>query len=142
MPTNQYADLKKIFKGKEGRNLRKNVSKKPGLQNLLKTSKKHNIKSWIVFSAEAYRSIVANKKIGRNAPKRIRQTINDYILNNDVNYFWNSLTDLKTTIYYSGYEITVYLTLIAKGKNWIAPNGQRYFTMMLDQIFNDIQELN
>ena len=138
LPTNQYADLKKIFHGKIGRNLRKQELQIPGYQNIINISKKHQIKSWIIFSSEAYRYVARDRKIARHAPKRICHAIDDYISNGDKKKFWISLNDLKSTINYDNYEITVYLSLIARRKNWQAQNGEKYFTIMLNQIFDHI----
>ena len=129
LPTNQYSDLKKLFSGEIGRNLRKQVLQNPGLGNLVQISKRHQIKSWIVFSAEAYRYIVGKKNIAKYAPKRICNSINTYISKKDINEYWKSLKDLKCKISLNNYEITVYLSLIARCKNWKTQNGQRYFTI-------------
>ncbi len=138
LPTNQYIDLKKIFRKKQGRELRKNILQNPGIEHLLKISKKNNIASWVLFSAEAYRNIIGSSKIAKYAPQRIRNAIDQYHLTKDSEHFWQSLNDLKKTVIIKDTKITVYLSLIARHKNDKTPNGKRYFTLMLDQIINDI----
>lgn len=138
LPTNQYSDLKKLFSGKEGRKLRKQALQNPGYKNIIGISQRNYIKSWIVFSAEAYRYIVGEKDIAKYAPDRICKAIDDYTINKNTNIFWESLKDLKKKIRHNTYEVTVYLSLIARRKNWEARNGEKYFTIMLNQIFDHI----
>jgi len=138
LPTNQYLDLNKIFPKKKGKELRKNILQNPGIEHLQCISKKNNITSWIVFSAEAYRKIVGRKNIAKYAPKRIRSAIDRYHLEKDSTNVWKMLNDLRHTTIINGSEITVYLSLIARRKNDKTPDGKRYFTLMLDQIFQDI----
>jgi hypothetical protein len=138
LPTNQYLDLNKIFKKKKGRELRKKISQDPGIKHLYSISKRNNITSWIVFSAQAYRNIVGEKHIAKNAPGRVRSAIDQYQVMKDKDHFWKILNDLKSTIKINDLEITVYLTLIARRKNDLTSKGERYFTLMLDQIFQDI----
>jgi hypothetical protein len=138
LPTNQYGDLIKLFPKKNGRALRKQALQEPGFQNLIEISQQNNIKSWIVFSAEAYRYLVGKKDIAKNAPNRICSAIDDYLVKRDTIKFWDSLEDLKRTIQYEKKSITIYLSLIARRKNWKAENGEKYFTVMLNQIFGHI----
>ena len=138
LPTNQYRDLNKLFTGKLGQALRKQVLQDPGLQNLVDVSHQNDIHTWIVFSSEAYRYLVREIDTVKNAPERICRAIDDYLENNDKFNFWDSLKDLKRTMEYGTYTVTVYLTLIARRKNWNAKNGEKYFTVMLNQILDDI----
>lgn len=138
LPTNQYGDLKNLFQGKRGRSLRQSVLQTLGLQNLIKISQQNNIRTWIVFSVEAYRYVVGEKNIAKNAPNRICQAIDAYLENGDTINFWNSLKDLKRTIQYGTESITVYLALIARRKDWKTKSDERYFTIMLNQIFDHI----
>ena len=102
-------------------------------------SKFHNrTTSEHVFSVEAYRYLIGEKDIGKNAPNRICQAIDGYLEDGDSFKFWDSLKDLKRTIQYGPDCITVYLALIARCKNWKTKNGERYFTVMLNQIFHEI----
>jgi len=138
LPTNQYSDLGKIFKNKKGKALRKKTLQDPGIEHLYKISKKNNITSWVVFSAEAYRNIIGEKNIAKYAPKRIRNAIDKYHLEQDNDLFWQTLNDLRSSFVINDLEITVYLSLIARRKNDKTTDGRRYFTLMLDQIFQDI----
>ncbi len=138
LPTNQYIDLKKIFAKKEGKELRKQTLQNPGIEHLHNISKKNNITTWVVFSAEAYRNVIGVKNIAKYAPKRIRSAIDQYYLEQDTDQFWQSLNDLRSTLVINDLEITVYLSLIARRKNDKTLDGKRYFTLMLDQIFQDI----
>ncbi len=138
LPTNQYIDLKKIFKNKKGKELRKNTLQNPGIEHLYRISKENNITSWVVFSAEAYRNIVREKNIAKYAPKRIRNAIDQFQLEKDNDLFWQTLNDLRSTFVINDLEITVYLSLIARRKNDKTTDGKRYFTLMLDKIFQDI----
>ena len=52
--------------------------------------------------------------------------------------FWRSLADLHHVVRLGGQEVSVYLGLIARAKNWKAEGGRRYFTLMLDMIFEQI----
>lgn len=142
LPTNQYADLKKLFQTKKGRTLRQFALQAPGFQNLIKISQQNNIRTWIVFSVEAYRYLIGEKDIGKNAPNRICQAIDGYLEDGDSFKFWDSLKDLKRTIQHGTDYITVYLALIARRKNWKTKNGERYFTVMLNQIFHEISNDN
>jgi len=140
LPTNQYIDLKKIFNKKVGKELRKNTLQIPGMKNLFKVSSEHDINSWIVFSAEAYRYICEDKTLAKNAPDRIIQAIDENLLEKDDEKFWEKLHDLKKTKLINNREITVYLTLIARRKYWKNKMGEYYFTVMLDKIFTKINE--
>jgi len=138
LPTNQYGDLKKLFPRKPGQALRKQALQNPGFQNLVEVSQQNNIESWIVFSAAAYRYLVGEIDTAKNAPNRICRAIDDCLENNDTLKFWNSLQDLKRTIQYETYSVTVYMALIARCKNWKTKDGEKYFTIMLNQILDDI----
>ena len=138
LPTSQYGHLKKLFPKKTGQALRKQALQNPGLQNLVDVSQQNNIKSWIVFSAEAYRYLVGETDVAKNALKRICMAIDDCLENNDTLKFWDSLKDLKRTVQYETCSITVYLALIARCKNWKTKNSEKYFTIMLNQILDDI----
>lgn len=144
LPTNQYRDLKKLFqtKTKKGRSLRQFVSQTPGLQNLIKTSQQNNIQTWIVFSVEPYRYLVGEKNIAKNAPNRICKALDVFLEDGDTLKFWDSLKDLKSKIQHGTDSITVYLSLIARCKNWKTKSGERYFTVMLNQIFHEISKEN
>jgi len=48
--------------------------------------------------------------------------------------------DLKSTKLINNRKITVYLTLIARGKHWKNKMGEYDFTVMLDKIFTKIKE--
>ena len=138
LPTNQYGDLKKIFKGKRKEELRENILYKPGIENLFEVSMKNHIKFWVVFSVVAYRKIIGKKGIAKYAPKRIPLAIDRYLEDGNSVKFWDSLKDLKKQIQHNGRTITVYLGLIARYKNSIARNGERYFTIMINQILDNI----
>jgi hypothetical protein len=138
LPTNQYLDLNKIFRKKKGRELRRRILQDPGVDHLYNVSHKNNITSWIVFSAQAYRNIVGREDVAKIAPKRIRSAIDQYQTQKDKEIFWKILEDLRIKIAINGQQIKVYLALIARRKNDKAKNGERYFTLMLDQIFKDI----
>jgi hypothetical protein len=140
MPTNQYSDLKKIFTKEEGKELRKNTLQIPGMENLIKVSNEHNINSWIVFSAEAYRHICKDKTLAKSAPDRIIKAIDENVLDKNDEKFWVKLHDLKNYILMDNKKITVYLTLIARRKNWKNKLGEYYFTVMLYKIFSKINE--
>lgn len=81
---------------------------------------------------------MGEKHIAKNAPERVRSAIDQYQVMKDKDHFWEMLNDLKSTIKIDDLEITVYLTLIARRKNDLTSKGERYFTLMLDQIFQDI----
>ena len=138
LPTNQYGDLKKLFQSKKGRTLRQSLLRAPGRQNLIEISQQNNIRTWIAFSVEAYRYLVGEKDIAKNAPNRICQSVDGYLEDGDTLKFWDSLKDLKRTIQHGTDFITVYLALIARRKDWKTKNGERYFTIMLNQIFDQI----
>lgn len=138
LPTNQYGDLKKLFQSKKGRTLRQSVLRAPGRQNLIEISQQKNIRTWIAFSVEAYRYLVGEKDIAKNAPNKICQAVDAYLEDGDNLKFWDSLKDLKRTIPHGTDSITVYLSLIARRKDWKTKNGERYFTIMLNQIFDQI----
>ncbi len=142
LPTNQYGDLKKLFQSKKGRTLRQSVLQAPGLQNLIEISQQNNIRTWIAFSVEAYRYLVGEKDIAKNAPNRICQAVDGYLEDGDTLKFWDSLKDLKRTIPHGTESIAVYLSLIARRKDWKTKNGERYFTIMLNQIFDQISVNN
>ncbi|MBT9141413.1 MAG: hypothetical protein DDT30_02005 [Dehalococcoidia bacterium] len=138
LPTNQYGDLKKIFKGKRGRELRETMLQRPGRNNLFEVSMRNNITAWVLFSVEAYRCIIGEKDIAKYAPRTISLAINRYLVDGDSPQFWDSLKDLKREIQYNSRTITVYLALIARYKNWKAENGEYYFTIMINQILDSI----
>jgi hypothetical protein len=139
LPTNMYSHLATLIPniGKT-KGFRKKVLQVSGKEQLATISEQHNITSWIVFSVKAYRNIVGEDNIGKYAPKRIPKAIDDYLLNQDSRLFWDQLSDLKSTITVRGKKISVYLSLIARSKEHTASTGEYYFTVMLDQIMNDI----
>jgi hypothetical protein len=139
LPTNQYLDLGTLIPNiGDTRGFRRQILQTPGKEQLTKISEQNNINSWIVFSVEAYRNIVGDNNIGKYAPERIPASIDNYIENHDNKLFWDQLSDLKHTITVRDKKITVYLSLIARYKELRTPKGGYYFTVMLDQIFNDI----
>jgi len=138
LPTNQYADLSRLFLGADGKELRKQQLLDPGLERLAQISEEASILHWIVFSAEAFRTIVGHRAAGKDAPRRIRSALDEHIVSGDTREFWRSLEDLHHVVNVGGREITVYLGLIARAKNWKAEGGRRYFTLMLDRIFRQI----
>ena len=139
LPTNMNSDLATLFPniGKT-KGFRKKFLQVSGKEQLDITSEQKDINSWIVFSVEAYRNIVENKNIGKDAPERIPKAIDDYLTSHENKLFWNELSDLKSTINVRGKKITVYLSLIARFKHSKTETGNYYFTAMLDQIFSDI----
>ena len=138
LPTNQYSHLNKLFQGERGRALRKQALRDPGFQNLVAVSKQNNISSWIVFSAEAYRRIIGERSIAKAAPTKICKAIDGYRSDHDSSRFWDSLGDMRKTINYETRPIKVYLSLIARYKYRKTENGEKYFTIMLNQILEDI----
>lgn len=81
-----------------------------------------------------------NKTLAKNAPDRIIKAIDENLLEKDDEHFWEKLHDLKSTVLINNREITVYLSLIARRKNWKNKIGEHYFTIMLDKIFSKIEE--
>lgn len=144
LPTNYYAHLNTLFQGKECRKLREKYLQDKGMGDLLRMSKERKITSWIVFSVEAYRHILRDKTIAKNAPKRIRKAVDNFLEEKALDRFWESLNDLKSDIFLNGLNITVYLSLIARAKNWktSGTDGKRSFTVMLDRIFEEITHRN
>jgi hypothetical protein len=140
LPTNQYSDLNKLFPGKNGRALRRRVLQDSGFRNLIQVSEQKNINSWVVFSAEAYRIVVGDRSAAKDAPNRICSAIDHYFSDHDKSRFWDSLADLRTTVNYEAHSFRVYLSLIARHKYRKAENGERYFTVMLDRILEEILE--
>ena len=142
LPTNQYSDLNKIFPGEEARELRKTALQIPGIQALADLSAKNDIKSWIVFSAEAFRYICGDRTLAINAPDRIVEALDSSNSDPGDRDFWVELSDLRRKVDINGLEIDVYLALIARRKNWKNKAGKCYFTAMLDRIFSQIQDRN
>ena len=139
LPTNQYSDLNKIYPGEAGKELRRTTLQIPGLASLSDLSAKNNIKSWIVFSAEAFRYICDDRTLAKHAPDRIPKAFDQYNAEQDDRYFWSDLSDLKRKVVINDLEIDVYLALIARRKNWKNEAGEYYFTAMLDKIFSQIE---
>ncbi|MFC1552836.1 hypothetical protein ACFL6P_09785 [Candidatus Latescibacterota bacterium] len=139
LPTNLYKDLKKIFKKKKGRELRENILHSPDKKNLFEVSMINNITAWVVFSVVAYRDIVGeNDKFAKNPRDTIRSAIDQYLIDGDSLKFWDSLKDYKRVIRYNDRNITVYLAFFTRGTRWPAKNGEYYFTIMLNQIIDNI----
>jgi hypothetical protein len=141
LPTNYYAHLNTLFpkRRKALRDLRKECLQDSGMKDLIELSKRNGISSWIVFSAEAYRHILKDRAVAKNAPQRICRAIDVFLQKEDSNEFWQALKDLRSNIVGKHGEITVYLSLIARAKNWKTHDNQRYFTLMLNRIFEDVQ---
>ena len=144
LPTNQYNDLKKLFPKNVGKELRRTSLQIPGMENLSNLSTKCSIKSWIVFSAEAFRYICQDKTLAKYAPDRIISALDNNVADQDDQELWSDLCDLKRKVIINDIEITVYLSLIARRKNWRNKTGKHYFTVMLDKIITQIlrQEKN
>ena len=142
LPTNQYKDLNKIFPGEEARELRRTTLQFPGMEALADLSAKNDIKSWIVFSVEAFRYICDDSTLAKNAPDRIVEALDVYHSEQDDSCFWSDLSDLRRKKDVNGLDIDVYLALIARRKNWKNKSGKYYFTAMLDRIFSQIQDRN
>ena len=62
-----------------------------------------------------------------------------YYAEQDDRYFWSDLSDLNRKVVTNDLDITVYLALIARRKNWKNEVGEYYFTAMLDKIFSQIE---
>ena len=112
------------------------------MQALTDLSAKNDIKSWIVFSAEAFRYICDDRTLAINAPDRIVKALDTYHSEHDNSHFWSELSDLRRNVVINDLEIDVYLALIARRKNWKDKAGKYYFTDMLDRIFSQIQDRN
>ncbi len=140
LPTNQYSDLKKIFPGKAGRTLRRTALQIPGMQSLAVLSAKRKIRSWIVFSAEAFRYVCDDRSLAKHAPDRIVKALDKYDAEQNDLAFWSDLSDLKRKVIMDGLELKVYLALIARRKNWKNFEGKYYFTAILDRIFAQIEK--
>lgn len=138
LPTNQYADLSKLFRGKSSRELRQHQLQEPGLERLELASEVADISHWVVFSVQAFRKVVGDRSVGKYAPKRICAAIEEHISSGDTEKFWRSLDDLHQVVQIGGREISVFLGLIARAKNWRTSNGLRYFTLMMDRIFAQV----
>ena len=138
LPTNQYIDLSRLFTGTDGRSLRKRQLLEPGLERLVQVSENAGIRHWIVFSVKAFRMVVGDRAAGKYAPRRICAALDEHIASREIWEFWKSLADLHHVVNLGGHEVSVFLGLIARAKNWKAPNGRRYFTLMLDRIFQQI----
>ena len=83
---------------------------------------------------------MGDRAAGKYAPRRIRTAINEHITTGDTREFWKSLADLHHVVNLGGHEVSVFLGLIARAKNWKAADGRRHFTLMLDKIFEQILE--
>jgi hypothetical protein len=69
--------LKKILTSKEGWELWRTALQIPGMVALVDLSAKNIIKSWAVFSAEAYRYFCDDRILAKNSPEMIVKAVDD-----------------------------------------------------------------
>jgi hypothetical protein len=140
LPTNQYADLNRLFPGPAGRKLRQNLLYTPGLRRLASLSRTSRCHHWLVFSVQAFRKLSGDPNAAKNAPRRICRALDQWLESGDTARFWDTLADTRATLDLGGQPAHLHLPLIARAKHWQAKNSQRYFTLMLDRIFEAIPD--
>jgi hypothetical protein len=91
-----------------------------------------------VFSVEAFRYICKDRTLAKYAPDRIVKALDVNCSDKDDRHLWSDLSDLKRRVVINDLEITVYLSLIARRKNWKNKLGKHFFTVMLDKIISQI----
>ena len=136
IPTNQVADLKRLFVSKPQRE----KINKDGLKELAELVEREQIKHIIVFTGEVFHLITGVKEVRRRW-NLIKCGVDDFLEDNVKEKYWNTPALCHAKAIFSN-DVDVYLGLYTRGKDWGKEMEKRYFTWALDMILYKILETN
>jgi hypothetical protein len=125
IPTNQVADLKRLFASKP--QLWGKINE-DGRKELIELIEREQIKHSIVFNAGVFRLITKTEVKGWGK----KDAVGEFLKSGDKEKYWRVDSNGKY----------IYLSLHTRAKNWKDGKGQRYFTRFLDMILRRILETN
>jgi hypothetical protein len=134
IPTNQFGDLKRLFKGKEELwNEKVDKVSKEELHYLIEDC---DIKHIVVFPSAIFNEITL-----KIAPKGWRKSIKDAVdtfdKDRNITRYWECLSGGYAQ-YKSSSDVHVYLALDTRRKDWGKGMDKRYFTWAIDMILDRI----
>lgn len=138
IPTNQVADLKRLFTstlqlwGKINED---------GLKKLAQLIKDERIKNIIVFTGEVFKLITGVSEADYKGRRdKIKCAVNDYLKDTNIKNYWERLSFCRAKASFSN-DVDVYLALDTRSKNLkIEGTKKRYFTFAIDMILKGILE--
>jgi hypothetical protein len=138
IPTKQLADLKRLFKG--GPQLWAEV-RESSRKELCRLIKDEHIKHIVVFSVKVFREITeVSEDTCKDWREKIKCAVNNY--GNDVEKYWEILSEGDAKIKLGSSYVKVYLGLNTRAKDIGKGMEKRYFTWVLDMILARIKEKN
>ena len=137
IPTNQVADLKRLFASNPPLWGKINED---GLEKLRELIKHEQIKHIVVLTGEIFHLITgANKAAYKGRRDLIKCAVNDYLADRNIKNYWERLSFCHAKASFSN-DVDVYLGLDTRSKNMGKGMKKRYFTFALDMILNGILE--
>ena len=137
IPTNQVADLKRLFASKP---LLWGKIKKDGLKESRELIEHKQIKHIIVFTGEIFHLITgANKADYKGRRDLIKCAVNGLLKDGDKEKYWGRLSFCHAKVSFSN-DVDVYLGLDTRSKNIGKGMKKRPFTWALDMILERILE--
>ena len=138
IPTNQVADLKRLFASTP--QLWGKINE-DGLKELAELIKHEQVKHIVVFTGEVFHLITgANKADYKGRRDKIKCAVNDYLKDRNIKNYWERLSFCRAKAGFSN-DVDVYLALDTRSKNLkIEGTKKRYFTFAIDMILKRILE--
>ncbi len=139
IPTNQVADLKRLFASKP--QLWERVDK-DSEKELVQLIEYEQIKSVVTFTGEVFGVVTGVRKAEYKGRRdQIKHAVNDFLKDGNTEEYWERLSFYHAEAKFSN-NVDVYLGLDTHAKNWGKGMKRRYFTLVLDMIFKRILETN
>jgi len=137
IPTNQVADLKRLFASTP--QLWGKINE-DGLKELAELIGHEQIKHIVVFTGEVFHLITGvNKADYKGRRDKIKYAAIDFLKDGDIEKYWKKLSFCHTKAKFSN-DVDVFLSLDTRSKNVGKGMKKRYFTWALDMILKGILE--
>jgi len=137
IPTNQVADLKRLFASKP---LLWEKIKEDGLEELKELIRYEQIKNIVTFAGEVFGVVTGAKKTDYKGRRDlIKCAVSDFLKDEDRERYWQRLSFCHVKARFSN-DVVVYLGLDTRLKNVGNGMEKRFFTLALDMILKRIRE--
>ena len=140
-PTNQFADLQKLFSGAPLTYKKEMLDR--SVIDLIAYVQRHGIKHIIVFFYEGM-ELLGGKRIikATNFTKEIKRWIDQYLCHNDPTLFWKNYISKEVLKQSISNGVNIYFNMNTHDKNHGDHLPKRYFTYNLEFILKDILSSN
>ena len=137
IPTNQVADLKRLFASNP---LLWGKINEDGLEELRELIKHEQIKHIVVFTGEIFHLITGVSEADLKGRRdKIKCAVNNFRKDGDIENYWRRLSFCHAKAKFSN-DVDAYLNLDTRSKNVGKGMKKRYFTFALDMILKGILE--